>query len=293
MAVELLWGRFRRACLRLFRPGYVRRMLAARQGRCDGGFDVIDSRDLKFLRPVCGWSFRPEDDRFAWRGRLGLARYGLAEVVLFSLLFAALTAGCVLLAACVSPLWWGPAPALLLLWAFVVSFFRDPERVPPADPDLLVSPADGVVTHAEEVDDADFPGGRAFRVSIFLSVFNVHVNRVPRGGRVVDRRYYPGEYRDARSQECHVRNEQFWTDLRDARTGALVRVKQIAGAIARRIVCWLRDDEEVRVGERFGMIKFGSRTDVLVPVEQAREVLVKVGQAVRGGLTPLLRMPPA
>ena len=105
--------------------------------------------------------------------------------------------------------------------------------------------------------------------------------------------YFPGCFLDARHGECGVRNEQFWIDIEDAGTGGLVRTRQIAGAIARRIVCWLRDDEEVCVGERFGMIKFGSRTDVLVPVEQAREVLVKVGQAVRGGLTPLLRMPPA
>jgi phosphatidylserine decarboxylase len=265
-------------------------MAELRQGKCDAGHDVIDSRDLKYPRPVCGWSFRPEDDRFAWRGRLGLARYGLAELVVFSLLIVALKAGCVLLAALVSPLFWLPMPLLTLLWVFVVSFFRDPERSPPAGPDLLVSPADGTVTHVHEVEDADFPNGRAFRVSIFLSVFNVHVNRAPRTGRVVDRHYYPGEYLDARSAECHVRNEQFWVDLRDARTGCLVRVKQIAGAIARRIVCWLRADEEVRAGDRFGMIKFGSRTDVLIPVDQAREVLVKVGQSVRGGETPLVRM---
>src|SRR6185369_9019287 len=140
--------------------------------------------------------------------------------------------------------------------------------------DALVSPADGVVTHAEEVEALDFPGGRAFRVSIFLSVFNVHVNRIPRSGRVTALRYYPGEYLDARAADCAVRNEQFWIDFEDARLGCPLRVKQIAGAIARRIVCWLRPGEEVRAGDRFGMIKFGSRTDVYLPPRYVAEVLV-------------------
>src|SRR5947209_10376000 len=142
MSLELLWGRCRRAFLRTVRPGYVRRMAELRQGDCPGcPHDVIDPRDLKFSRNVCGHWFRPEDDRFAWRGRLGLARYGLAELVLFSLLFVALKTGCGLLAAFVSPLFWLPMPLLTLLWLFVISFFRDPDRTPPADPGLLVSPA--------------------------------------------------------------------------------------------------------------------------------------------------------
>jgi phosphatidylserine decarboxylase len=202
----------------------------------------------------------------------------------------ALSAG---LAWAVHPLFWFPAAVAVGLWAFVVSFFRDPERVPPADADAVVSPADGKVTHVEEVDDPDFPGGRAFRVSIFLSVFNVHVNRAPRPGRVAALHYYPGEFLDARHAECGVRNEQFWTDFTDARTGHRVRVKQTAGAIARRIVCWLRQGEEVRAGERYGMIKFGSRTDVLVPAGSAREVAVKVGDKVTGGRTVLFRVGPA
>jgi phosphatidylserine decarboxylase len=290
MSIELAWGRLRRALLRRLFPGYVRRMAELRQGQCDGGYDVIDSRDLKYIRNVCGWWFRPEDDRSAWRGRLGLARMGLAEIVCFTLLFGVLGALGGVLALWIHPLFWAPVGLLFGLWVFVLSFFRDPERTPPADPDLLISPADGVVTHLEEVDAADFPGGRAFRVSIFLSVFNVHVNRVPRSGTVVGLHYYPGAFLDARAEGCHVRNEQFWVDLRDARTGALIRVRQIAGAIARRIVCWLRADEEVRVGERFGMIKFGSRTDVLLPVDRVREVLVQVGATVRGASTPLLRL---
>jgi phosphatidylserine decarboxylase len=290
MGLELAWGRFRRAWLRRLRPGYVRRMAQLRQGHCpDCPHDIIDPRDLKFYRNVCGYWFRPEDDAFRWRGRLGLARDGLAELLFFSAIFAALT---LLFAGLgfVHPLLLLPLAVVVPGWLFVVSFFRDPDRVIPADPDALVSPADGTVTHLDEVADAEFPGGRAFRVSIFLSVFNVHVNRNARSGRVEQLHYYPGEYLDARSRECSVRNEQLWIDVIDAQTGVLVRTKQIAGAVARRIVCRLRPGEEVRAGERFGMIKFGSRTEVYVPVEAVKEASVKVGDAVTGGSTILLRM---
>jgi phosphatidylserine decarboxylase len=107
---------------------------------------------------------------------------------------------------------------------------------------------------------------------------------------VVRLRYYPGAFLDARHGECPVRNEQLWIDLEDAQLGCLLRVKQIAGAIARRIVCWLKEGEPVQAGERFGMIKFGSRTEVYVPVETVGEVLVKVGDTVKGGSKVLLRL---
>jgi phosphatidylserine decarboxylase len=289
MRLELAWGRLRRASLRAFFPGYVRRMQALRQGDCSRGFDVIDSRDLKYIRNVCGWWFRPEDDRFAWRGRLRLARYGLAELIVFSAVLGGLLLSVAHLAYWHHPAFWAPAAIVLLLWVFVISFFRDPARSIPTDPALLLSPADGVVTHIGEIEDAEFPAGRAFRVSIFLSVFDVHINRLPRSGRVSQLSYYPGGFLDARHPECGVRNEQLWIDLEEE-SGRRVRVKQIAGAIARRIVCWLRPDESVRTGERFGMIKFGSRTDVLVPADAVQAVLVQVGSRVHGGTTALARL---
>jgi phosphatidylserine decarboxylase len=265
-------------------------MAELRQGHCPNcPHDIVDPRDLKFNRNVCGYWFRPEDDAFRWRDRLGLARAGLAELLFFSAIFAVLTTVLAGLGF-VYPLLVVPLAVVLSAWLFVISFFRDPDRVIPTGPDALVSPADGTVTHVGEVADIDFPGGRAFRVSIFLSVFNVHVNRSARSGRVAGLHYYPGEYLDARSCECGVRNEQLWTDVTDAQTGVLVRTKQIAGAVARRIVCRLRPGEDVQAGERFGMIKFGSRTEVYVPVEAVREVVVKVGDAVKGGSTILLRM---
>lgn len=288
LSVELAWGRLRRAYLRRCRPGYVRRMAEKRQGHCpDCPHDIIDARDLKFFRNVCGYSFARKDDPFRWRERIGFARYGLAELLLFSLLCGALYVLFGLLTIW-SGLFWVPLAAVALLHLEVLYFFRDPERVIPADPAVLVSPADGTVTHVGEVDDPDFPGGKAFRISIFLSIFNVHVNRMPRTGKVIDVRYFPGAFLDARHAECAVRNEQLWIDMEESDSRRLVRVKQIAGAIARRIVCWLKPGDEVRAGDRLGMIKFGSRTDVLIPADVPIDVAVKVNDKVNGGSTILL-----
>jgi phosphatidylserine decarboxylase len=291
MSLELAWGRLRRAWLRRVRPGYVRRMAAKRQGECPNcPHDIIDSRDLKYWRNVCGYWFRPEDDPFRWRDRLRLARAGLAELVLFSAACGLLTALFAVLVALVYWLFWIPVAVVLVFWAVIVFFFRDPDRTIPADPAALVSPADGTVTHVGKIEEADFPGGRAFRISIFLSIFNVHVNRVPRPGRVVDVRYFPGCFLDARHPECGVRNEQLWLDLEESDPPRPLRVKQISGAIARRIVCWLKPGDRVAAGDKLGMIKFGSRTDVLIPADAAEEVRVKVGDKVKGGSTILLRL---
>src|SRR5262249_35623845 len=211
-------------------------------------------RDLKFHRNVCGYWFREEDDPFRWRGRLPVARAGWAELLFFGGLLFAAVAALAALPVLAHPLFWAPAAAVGAGLVFVVSFFRDPPRAIPTDPDALLSPADGTVTHIGEVDEPGFPGGRAFRVSIFLSVFNVHVNRVPRTGRVAALHYFPGTFLDARRDDCHGQNEQLWIDLEA--DGRPIRVKQIAGAVARRIVCWLRPGEEVKAGERLGMSKF-------------------------------------
>src|SRR5262249_40618919 len=148
MELELAWGWLRRAWLRRFRPGYVRRMLSLRQGVCQGcPHEVIDPRDLKYRRNVCGYWFRPADDRFRWRDRLGFARMGLVELILFSTVCGTLATLFALLAANVSGLLWIPFAATLLGWAEVVYFFRDPARAVPGDPAALLSPADGTVTH--------------------------------------------------------------------------------------------------------------------------------------------------
>lgn len=270
-------------------------MQAKRQGECPGcPHDIIDPRDLKYVRNVCGYSFRPEDDAFRWRDRLGFARWGLAEIVIFTLLAALAGAALGILCWLGLPVWLasGLAFVVFVLWLFILSFFRDPERAIPADAAALVSPADGKVTNIEEVEDAAFPGRRALRVSIFLSVFNVHVNRCPRQAKVTALRYFPGKYLNALKAISAVENEQLWIDFEDAATGHPLRVKQIAGAIARRIVCGLRLGDSVQAGDRFGMIKVGSRTEVFLPASAVAEVRVKVGETVRGGATVLLTMKP-
>jgi phosphatidylserine decarboxylase len=291
MGLELVWGRYRRAFLRRFRPDYVKQMAEKRQGDCPNcPHDIIDTRDLKYFRNVCGYHFRTEDDGFAWRDRIGFARMGLAELLGFSLLFGSLSLVCLILTIAVHAFFAVPLLAVVLAWAEVVWFFRDPERATPTEADALISPADGTVTHIGEVDDPDFPGGRAWRISIFLSIFNVHVNRIPRNGRVTQVRYFPGGFLDARHPECGIRNEQLWMDLEEAGTGRPMRLKQISGAIARRIVCWLKPGDEVKGGERLGMIKFGSRTELYLPADTPLEVLVKIGDTVHGGSTIIARL---
>ncbi len=289
IGLEARWGRLRRWWLRRFRPNYVANMARLVQGTCpDCPHDIIDPRDLKLWRNVCGHWFRPEDDRFAWRDRIGLARAGLAEVVVSSIGFGLALSAAAAAAATVHWLLWPLAAALAIVWFQAIRFFRDPERPIPSDPTALLSPTDGVVTHLHEVDDPDFPGRHAFLISVYLSPWDVHLNRIPRNGRVLAVRYFPGEFLNARHEQCSIRNEQLWLDLEDDR-GRTIRVKQISGAMARRLVCWLRPAEAVRAGERYGMIKYGSRGEILVARSDAHELAVAVGDRVCAGQTVLLR----
>ncbi len=182
--------------------------------------------------------------------------------------------------------WWAFLPAALLL--FVCYFFRDPVRVPPENPNALVSPADGRVTHIEEVEAPEFLGGKALRISIFLSIFDVHLNRAPFAGRATHKLYKKGEFLNAMSADSGHRNEMhdvgFTCD--DPRLPKFL-VRQIAGLIARRIVCLLEDGQAVERGERIGMIKFGSRTDLFLPAGTAIDIQLRVGQTVRAGATVL------
>src|SRR5262245_50274033 len=153
MSIELCWASFRKFWLRLLCPGYVQAMHAKRQGECPNcPHDIIDARDLKYTRNVCGFWFHPEDDRYAYRHRLGFARHGLAEMFLFSLAYLILGGFCVWAALERHWLFWLPLAVLSLVELEIVTFFRDPERLIPMDADAVVSPADGTVTHVEEVD---------------------------------------------------------------------------------------------------------------------------------------------
>jgi phosphatidylserine decarboxylase len=175
------------------------------------------------------------------------------------------------------------------LLLFCLWFFRDPERKPPNDTSLAVSPADGTVTLVDEVEEEQFFKRRMKRISIFLSVFDVHVNRTPIAGEVLFTEGRGGLYLDARKPEASVLNESlYWVFGSKERMEQAVGVKQITGAIARRIVPWAKVGEPLVRGERFGMIRFGSRTDLYLPLDS--EVLVAVGQKVKGGETPVARM---
>jgi phosphatidylserine decarboxylase len=287
--LELAWAACRRALIRRFWLRYARRMHSLRQGRVDDcPHDVIDSRDLKYVRNVCGIEFDPHDDPYRGRDHTGIARHGWAEIVGYGGPAAVVAVTAAVAAWLASPVWLALAVPAALAALAVVLFFRDPHRTIPADPDALVSPADGRVTHIDEIDAPDFPGGRARRISIFLSVFDVHVNRMPCEATVEAQWYFPGEFLDARHSECSQRNERNWLELRD-RAGRKLRVVQVSGAIARRIVCWPRRGERLAAGERFGLIKFGSRTELLWPAGEPCDVHVKVGDRVRGGETVLAR----
>ena len=172
---------------------------------------------------------------------------------------------------------------------FCLWFFRDPERKPPADPSLVASPADGTVTLVDEVEEEQFFKRRMKRVSIFLSVFDVHVNRTPIAGEVLFTEGRGGLYLDARNPEASRLNESlFWAFGSKDRLEKAVGVKLITGAIARRIVPWAQVGEQMERGERFAMIRFGSRTDLFLPLDA--EVLVSVGQKVKGCETAIAKM---
>lgn len=250
--------------------------------------DVIDSRDLKYFQSLCSVRFDPLKDPYAWRDHTYFARHGWAEIFVLGAPLA-LLALLGLALGLMGHIWgWGLTLVAIPFLAFVPAFFRNPNRTIPTAPGLGVSPADGTVTHVDETEEPGFPGSRAKRISLFLSVFNVHLNRIPLDGTVETIAYYPGEYLDARHSECSKRNEQLWIDLRDNQ-GHLWRVRQVSGAIARRIVCQLKPGQVVKRGELFGLIKFGSRTELLWETTAPWVPQVQVGQTVKGGETVLVK----
>lgn len=169
---------------------------------------------------------------------------------------------------------------VVVLAALVFWFFRDPERSIPVDERLILSPADGRVVGIGEMLEDRFLKERAIRISIFLNIFNVHVNRIPCSGKIKEIAYQPGRFLMAHRAEASLKNEQN-AILLESRSGEKILIVQIAGWIARRIVCWKSIGDQVRQGERFGMIRFGSRTDIYLPLES--QVRVKVGDHVTGG----------
>ncbi len=169
-----------------------------------------------------------------------------------------------------------------ILTVFVVYFFRDPDRTFQTAPGALVSPADGKVLGVERLATQPFIGGEAVKISIFLSVFDVHVNRIPSDGSIEYVKYTPGKFFAAYLDKASEDNEHTEIGM-TSKDGHRILFKQIAGILARRIVCRLKDRDSVQAGERFGLIRFGSRTELVVPADS--RILVKPGDRVYGGKT--------
>jgi len=178
---------------------------------------------------------------------------------------------------------WLAAFVLLLLALWVAYFFRDPERTGQRGPSLVVSPADGKLIMITEVDEPTFVQGRATRLSIFMNVFNVHVNRYPVDGVVRYVHYNKGKFLNAAAEKSSLENEQMSVGIDNGRYRILVR--QIAGLIARRIVTYSKVGESVKQGDRMGIIRFGSRVDVFIPVNST--LRAKVGDITAAGVTIL------
>jgi len=185
---------------------------------------------------------------------------------------------------------WRPAAAIVpaVLAVAMLLFFRDPERRSSAAPDLVLAPADGRVMVAGASRAAAFPAADWRQVTIFLSPLDVHVNRLPVAGRVTRVEYHPGRFLPAYNVEAGDLNEftEVWLDA----GGVTVVVRQVVGVLARRIVCRAREGDSLRRGERFGVMKFGSRMDVFLPV--SAEIMVGTGERVVGGVTPVARLAP-
>jgi phosphatidylserine decarboxylase len=219
-----------------------------------------------------------------------LTPWGLPQVAVFPALAAAVMAALLVI--------FGPVPwlvpleaALFLVFCWMLSFFRNPRRKIIVDESILFSPADGKIADISETEDGET--GKMMRIGIFLSIFSVHLNRAPCSAKIERITYRRGMFRDARSPEAGRVNESndiVMTRLAEPRDRLLVR--QISGAIARHIVCKVKEEDELKQGDLFGMIKFGSRTELHIPVSSdggQYEVTVKTGDAVRAGISPLAR----
>ncbi|MCK4293637.1 MAG: phosphatidylserine decarboxylase family protein [Planctomycetes bacterium] len=224
--------------------------------------------------------------------RIPLTKYGLPQVAVYpGAVLAAMVVLFVSTRGLLEP--WAVVTAEAVLGAVLIwslSFFRDPERSCPSDGNLLLAPADGTITDIETVVEDGFIGGKAVRIGIFLSIFSTHINRAPCNVKVAKITYRKGKHTNAMNPQSGRVNES--NDLALVRTGDpgdRLLVRQISGAIARRIVCEASAGGELSSGEKFGMIKFGSRTELYLPVREEARCLVEIGDKVKAGLTALVR----
>ncbi len=212
-----------------------------------------------------------------------IAKEGWREILIATLVLGVLAVGA-------TWLFWPLAVSIAVVWVWVLSFFRDPPRRREYLPDEFCSPADGTITEITILDDHPSFHGPAIRVGMFLSLFNVHINRSPCSGRVRSTSYRKGEFLDARHPESGQRNESNTLLIDpDPPMAGPVEVRQVAGLVARRIICHAKPDDRLRTGQRFGLIKFGSRTELVIPRHDATEICVSIGDKVKAGITVLAR----
>ena len=287
MSIELAWGKIRRGLLRTLRPGYVRAMAETRQGtRGSLPFEPVDSRDLKYYRNQDTYWWAESEDPFTWRDALPFVRVGLAELIILG--------GGALLLTIIASIYWLPLglPPLVIT-VLIAWFFRDPNRDIPTQLGAVVSPADGKLVQIDTIEDPEL--GRCVQFGIFLSIFNVHANRSSLPGRVVAVRYRPGKFLNALRPESARENENLdvvLVDTEEIQPGGeprKFRIRQITGQFARRIVCWVRPGDVLNRGEMYGMIKLGSRTELIIPAEESLEIVAKIGDKICAGSTTLAK----
>lgn len=224
--------------------------------------------------------------------RIPLTKYGLPQLIIFPVVLIAAILSLLLLAHPFLPAWavYLVAGILTAVLLWVLSFFRDPCREIPQNNRFILAPADGKITDIEQVEEKDFIGQKTVRIGIFMSIFNAHVNRSPCNATVEKTTYRPGTHKNAMYPESGRTNER--NELRLTRTDEpadRLIVRQISGAVARRIICNTCRGEHLTAGQKFGMIKFGSRTEILIQLRQEASLQVKVGEKVKAGQTVIAR----
>jgi len=219
--------------------------------------------------------------------RIPITRYGLPQVLVYPALTLALMVVLLVAMPLGIPLIL-LAAVLILVLVWMLAFFRDPKRKIPLDKLVLLSPADGTITDILEVESPEL-GGKAMRIGMFLSIFNVHVNRMPCSARVEAVNYKKGQFKNAMAADSgrvNEANEVLMTRLAEPHHRLLVR--QVSGAVARHIVCKAEPGKEYSQGDKFGMIKFGSRAELYIPLSDNYDIAVKIGDKVNAGLSPLI-----
>jgi len=220
-----------------------------------------------------------------------LTRFGWPQVVVYpAAIFVLFVLSLVWALTHPAPLPWLAAALLAGLLVWTLAFFRDPQRTIPTDPAVLLAPADGKIIDIHRVQETTFINGPALRITIFLSIFDVHINRAPCNVTVEAITYKPGKFKNAMKPAAARVNES--NDLMLIRTDPphdRLILRQISGAVARRIVCTAKPNETLTAGQRFGMIKFGSGTELYVPARENLKCLVKIGDKVKAGLSPVVR----